>query len=163
MALDRGLLHATAGYPTGMSKMPKSPVSPAKARKAVSKARPRIDVKQLAADPKLRKSMATSAGSALSAYSRLRHAKSAQKAVDDKRLRGDIKQAVVAIGSARSRLQKVQRKQHNSLRSKMLLALPVVGMAAALLNSSIRNRVLGRSPGPGQGVPDPGAGPPQQP
>lgn len=106
---------------------------------AGSAARQNQYVQRLLEDPEVRENLRTAYESARKAYGRM-DGKGPGKAIDDKKVQRDLKQAVEALrDAAQSLREKPKRKKR---RGRVLLLALVGGGAAIALNEGLRKKVL---------------------
>ena len=106
---------------------------------AGSAARENQYVQRLLEDPDLRENLRTAYESARKAYDRM-DGKAPAKALDDKKVQRDVKQAV---SSLRDAAESLREKPKRKKRRGRLLVLAVVGAGTAVaLNEGLRKKVL---------------------
>ena len=100
-------------------------------------------VKQIIEDEELRAAVRGAFESARDAYSRLNSGKPPQRVVfDDKKFHRDIKRAAEALGDVGSSLRQGTKRRRKGSLGRKLLFLLVLGVAALVLSSTVRDKVL---------------------
>jgi hypothetical protein len=107
---------------------------------AVAKAKPYVQ--RFIEDEELRNNFRAAIDSSRSAYGRLTNGKSAHKALlDDKKLQGDLRDAVVSLRDATVALNEPPKRKKRRLGRKLLIVVLAAGLALAL-SESLRSKVL---------------------
>ena len=97
-------------------------------------------VQRLIEDPELRENLRTAYESARKAYGRM-NGKTPQKALENKKVQKDLKEAATSLKSAAEALREPKRKRRR--RGKGLFALALIGGVGALVASEgLRKKVL---------------------
>ena len=96
-------------------------------------------VQRLIEDAELRENLRTAFDSARKAYGRM-NGKGPAKALDDKKVQKELKQAATSLRTAADSLR--ARPKPKKRRGRLLLVLLVGGVAAVALNEGLRKKVL---------------------